>query len=73
MFNFIGQGLGMNHGAAQQGEQITNSMMGDQMSTAANQMKMQTETGQMQMMIKMNEALAKMFKSIGDAVKNLIG
>jgi hypothetical protein len=36
-------------------------------------MKMQTEMGQINMMTKLNEALAKMFKAIGDAVKNRAG
>jgi len=36
-------------------------------------MKMQTEMGQIQMLVKMNEALAKIFKAIGDAIKGLAG
>jgi hypothetical protein len=70
---FLGNGMGMNHGAAGDAATIQNSMMGDLQSTAAQQMRMQTEMGQINMMMKLNEALAKMFKAIGDAVKGLAG
>lgn len=53
--------------AAQNGTDL----MGQIQQTAAMQMKFQTEMGILQMIIKMNEALAKMFKAIGDAVKGL--
>jgi hypothetical protein len=48
-----------------------NAMMGQIEQTAAQQMKFQTEMGIIQMIVKMNEALAKMFKSIGEAIKGL--
>jgi hypothetical protein len=32
----------------------------------------QTKLGRLQMLLKINEALAKMFKSLGDAVKGLV-
>jgi hypothetical protein len=48
-----------------------NDMMGQIRETAAQQMKFQTEMGIIQMIVKMNEALAKMFKSIGEAIKGL--
>jgi hypothetical protein len=46
--------------------------MMDQIKKAeARQMRFQTEMGLIQMMVKMNEALAKMLKSIGEAIKGL--
>jgi len=48
-----------------------NAMMGQIQQTAAMQMKFQTEMGLIQMIVKMNEALAKMFKAIGEAIKGL--
>jgi len=48
-----------------------NAMMSQIQQTAAMQMKFQTEMGLIQMIVKMNEALAKMFKSIGEAIKGL--
>ncbi len=39
--------------------------------TAAMQMQFQTQMGILQMMIKLNEALAKMFKALGEAIKGL--
>lgn len=47
------------------------AMMSQIQQTAAMQMKFQTEMGLIQMIVKMNEALAKMFKSIGEAIKGL--
>jgi hypothetical protein len=70
---FLGRGMNFNHGAASSGANIMNNMMKDIQSTAAMQMKMQTEMAQINMMMKLNEALAKMFKAIGDAVKGLAG
>jgi len=70
---FLGQGLSYDSQAAGSGASIMNSMMGDIQQTAAMQMRMQTEMGQINMMMKLNEALAKMFKAIGDAVKGLAG
>ena len=68
---FLGQGLGFNHAASGTGAYMMQSMMGDIQQTAAMQMKFQTEMGLIQMIVKMNEALAKMFKAIGEAVKGL--
>jgi hypothetical protein len=48
-----------------------NDMMAQIQQTAAMQMKFQTEMGIIQMIVKMNEALAKMFKAIGEAIKGL--
>jgi hypothetical protein len=48
-----------------------NAMMAQIQQTAATQMKFQTEMGLIQMIVKMNEALAKMFKAIGEAIKGL--
>jgi hypothetical protein len=71
--DFIGQATGMNSGAAAQGQQASDSMMNDLMGTSQMQMKMQSEQGLMNMMVKLNEALAKLFKAIGDAIKGLVG
>lgn len=46
-------------------------MMGQIQQTSAMQMRFQTEMGILQMMVKMNEALAKLFKAIGEAIKGL--
>jgi len=73
MGSFVGGGLSFNHHAADLGRDIMTTMMSDLQRTAAMQMRMQTEMGQINMMMKLNEALAKMFKSIGDAVKGLAG
>jgi hypothetical protein len=60
---------------SQAGTQAAASDGGDMMAqiqqTAAMQMKFQTEMGLIQMIVKMNEALAKMFKAIGEAIKGL--
>ncbi len=48
-----------------------NAMMAQIQQTAAMQMKFQTEMGIIQLIVKMNEALAKMFKAIGEAIKGL--
>ena len=69
----IGNFLNFNHQASSSGMDMTNSMMNDIFQTGASQMKSQTEMGQLNMMIKMNEALAKMFKALGDAIKGLAG
>ncbi len=77
----IGMSAGLNmlqNGGAQLSAAGTQSaakdggdMMGQIQQTAAMQMKFQTEMGLIQMIVKMNEALAKMFKSIGEAIKGL--
>jgi hypothetical protein len=69
----IGNGLNFNHGAANDASTMMNSMMGDIQQTTALQMKMQTEMGLLNMMTKLNEAMAKMFKAMGDAIKGLAG
>jgi hypothetical protein len=60
---------------SQAGTQAASADGGDMMAqiqqTAAMQMKFQTEMGLIQMIVKMNEALAKMFKAIGEAIKGL--
>jgi hypothetical protein len=48
-----------------------NALMAQIQQTAAMQMKFQTEMGIIQLIVKMNEALAKMFKAIGEAIKGL--
>lgn len=48
-----------------------NAAMNQIQQTSAMQMKFQTEMGLLQLMVKMNEALAKLFKAIGEAIKGL--
>lgn len=64
-------GVGLSAAGTGAAGSMGGDMMGQIQQTAAMQMKFQTEMGLIQMMIKMNEALAKMFKSIGEAVKGL--
>ena len=73
MKQFAGQGMQFNNQAAGQGAEIMGSMMGDIQNTSAMQMKMQTESAQINLMMKLNEALGKILKAIGDAVKALCG
>ncbi|WP_423600145.1 hypothetical protein [Roseateles sp. MS654] len=47
------------------------AMMDQIQQTAAMQMQFQTQMGIIQMIVKMNEALAKLFKAIGEAIKGL--
>jgi len=62
-----------NHQAADQGAFAAGQQMQDLQKTSALQMKMQTEQGLINMMVKLNEALAKSFKAIGDSIKGLVG
>jgi hypothetical protein len=45
--------------------------MQDIMGLQGQQMKFQTEMGQLQLMVKMNEALAKIMKAIGTVIAQL--
>lgn len=69
----LGQGLNFNHSAQGDSNTMNAAMMGDIQKTTAMTMKMQTEMGLLSMMTKLNEAMAKMFKAIGEAVKGLAG
>ena len=71
MNSFIQGGTQMSQQGTATAGNMGNDMMAQIQQTGAMQMKFQTEMGILQMMIKMNEALAKMFKSIGEAVKGL--
>ena len=71
MQSFIPGGLQLNQQAGMAGQQASSAMMGDIQGASAMQMKTQTEQGQITMMINLNQALAKIFKAIGDAVKSL--
>jgi len=71
MNSFIQGGTQMSQQGTSAAGSMGNDMMAQIQQTGAMQMKFQTEMGILQMMIKMNEALAKMFKSIGEAVKGL--
>jgi hypothetical protein len=64
-------GVQLSQAGTQQAGADGNAMMAQIQQTAAMQMKFQTEMGIIQLLVKMNEALAKMFKSIGEAIKGL--
>lgn len=64
-------GAQLSAAGTQSASQDGNAMMAQIQQTAAMQMKFQTEMGLIQMIVKMNEALAKMFKAIGEAIKGL--
>jgi hypothetical protein len=65
-------GVAADHAGTDYAQQDSEAAMGDIKKTAAMQMKQQTEMGILQMMVKLNEALAKMFKALGDAIKGLV-
>ncbi len=58
-------------GATNDAENSTESMMKQIRQTAAAQMKFQMEMGIIQLITKISEALAKLFKAIGEAIKGL--
>lgn len=64
-------GVNLGQNAVGAADDVGNAQLAQIEQTAAMQMKFQTEMGLIQMMIKMNEALAKMFKAIGEAIKGL--
>jgi predicted transcriptional regulator len=70
---FIDNMLGLSQGAVTTDSHINNSMMTDIQRVAEQQMKMQTQMSQISLVTKLNEALAKLTKAIGDSVKNLAG
>ena len=71
----LGRESGFTSGASQLNAQDTNAAggsgedMGQIRQTVAMQMKFQTEMGIIQMIVRMNEALSRMFKSIGESIK----
>jgi hypothetical protein len=65
--------LAANHMGQQTAAMQSESQLSDIRNQSALQMRMQTEMGQLSMMVKLNEALAKLFKSLGDAIKGLVG
>lgn len=71
--DFNKAGMGFNHQAAGEGQQIVKSMIGDNEDATMAGIQAQTRQGQMQLLKSLNEALAKIFKAIGDAVKGLAG
>ena len=68
---FFSQGLGMGQNAVDNSSIMGRAQMMQIEATAAMQMRFQTEMGMIQMMVKLNEALAKLFKALGEAVKGL--
>jgi hypothetical protein len=68
---FLQHGVGMGQQATDESGVMASQQMNQIKQTSAMQMKFQTEMGLIQMMVKMNEALAKMFKALGEAIKNL--
>ncbi len=70
---FIDSALGFDQSAVADSFHINDSMMADIQAVAKQQMKMQTQMSQISLVTKLNEAMAKITKSIGDSVKNLAG
>ncbi|PIM50879.1 hypothetical protein CS062_22755 [Roseateles chitinivorans] len=62
---------GLSAQGTQAAGQDGSAMMDQIQQTAAMQMQFQTQMGIIQMIVKMNEALAKLFKAIGEAIKGL--
>lgn len=71
MFPSIGPALGVQTQAGAEGDSAAESAMGAIRDTSMTQMRMQSEMGILKMLTSLNEALAKLFKALGDAVKGL--
>lgn len=69
--NFTSSALGQGQQGVDAAQQGADGSLAQIKQSSAMQMKMQTEMGQIQMLVKMNEALSKIFKAIGDAIKGL--
>jgi len=69
--SFQKQGTEFNQKAQNSGDEISKSMMADYQAMSATSMKTTTETGLIQMMLKLNEALAKLFKGLGTSCSQL--
>ena len=71
--SFMNGALGMGQSSVNDAGSAASGSMGQIEQAAAMTMRFQTEMGVIQLIVKMNEALAKMFKACGDSVKNLAG
>jgi hypothetical protein len=63
---------GLNQAAAGAAEQDSAAGFANAEGIANAQAQFQTKMGRLQMMLKINEALAKMLKALGDAIKGLV-
>ena len=71
--DFASQVMHTGQEGVDQAEQAGATQMGQMKASSQLQTKMQMEMSQIQLITKMNEALAKMIKAIGDAIKGLAG
>jgi hypothetical protein len=71
MGDFSQSAIGIGGQGAQISQQTSQQQMAQMAATGVNQMEQQMFMGLMQQAIKLNEALAKMFKALGEAIKNL--
>jgi len=71
--SFLSHAIGQGQTGVDNSEQAANAQIGQMQQSSALQIKMQMAMAQIQMTTKFNEALAKMIKAIGDAVKGLAG
>jgi hypothetical protein len=71
--SFMSGAIGQGQAGVDNSEQAANAQLGQMQQSSALQIKMQMAMAQIQMTTKFNEALAKMLKAIGDAVKGLAG
>jgi hypothetical protein len=67
-----GQIAGLNSGASQAAQQDSIEGYQNAEGIANAQALFQTKMGRLQMLLKINEALAKMLKALGDAIKGLV-
>jgi hypothetical protein len=65
--------IGSGQAGVDNADQAATAQLGQMKQTSQLQSKMQMEMAQIQMTTKFNEALAKMIKAIGDAIKGLAG
>ncbi|HEU4459573.1 MAG TPA: hypothetical protein VFR90_10655 [Methylibium sp.] len=70
-FPSVGSALGIQNAGGDTGQAAAEAGMGSIREMTLTQMRLQTEMGILQMIAKLNEALAKLFKALGDAIKNL--
>jgi hypothetical protein len=63
---------GLNSAAAGAAASDSAAGFGNALGIANAQAEFQTKMGRLQMLLKINEALAKMLKALGDAIKGLV-
>jgi hypothetical protein len=67
-----GQIAGLNNSASQAAQEDSAQGYQNAEGIANAQALFQTKMGRLQMMLKINEALAKMLKALGEAIKGLV-